>query len=225
MERFATSNFTTERNIHVKLHTIALAGALVASTSLPAFAASTLDVPIAAAAPSNFANAAVAQLGWDASNDRSADEAATVHTYGDGTNLYVRFDASQREQMIGTDGGDYVAIDLWPAGATGDAYRLGVNLDGSHTSDSSANTANWSASASKNGSSYSVTMKIPMSVFASASTPVKVQFTRYIASSGVQQVWSHGNAGAAADDIAQAGTMMLNSSVGSATTQPGGKTR
>ena len=187
---------------------IALAVALVACAALPALAVSTLDVPIVAGAPADFSKAAVVELGWDPQNNRPADEVATAQVHGDGTTLFVRFDVPQREVL---EASDNVAIDLWPLGANGDYYRLGVNLDGSRTPNSTANTANWGVAKSTYAGGYSVTMSIPMSVVTATSTPVLVQiFSRWIAFAGEQQIWSHNSSTASLEDaIAQAGTMPI----------------
>jgi len=141
----------------------------LAMSAAPAFAATSLDVPTVASAPSldphapsAFGNAGTATLAYDPSGGR-ASEPATVHVVRDSSSLYVRFDVPQREPVIGFAGGDSVAIDLWPAGNSGDHYRLGAGLDGKHTSDSTDNTATWDASAATAAGGYVVTMKIPLS--------------------------------------------------------------
>jgi hypothetical protein len=195
---------------------IALAGACtLAMSAAPAFAATSLDVPSVAAAPSldphapsAFGNAGSATLSFDASGGR-ASEPATVHVVRDGSALYVRFDVPQREQIIGFAGGDSVAIDLWPAGS-GERYHLGVGLDGKHTVDSTDNTAAWETAAASSTGGYTVTMKIPLSAVGSSS---HVQFTRWISTTGQLQLWSH-DGGESADDLAQAGTLTFASAVG-----------
>jgi hypothetical protein len=209
--------------MYLRNYIVAVAVALVARASLPALAVSTLDVPIVAGAPAEFSKAAVAEIGWDPQNNGPADEAATAHVYGDGTTIFVRFDVPQREVLEGSEGGDCVAIDLWPKGASGEYYRLGVNLDGSHTDDSTANTVNWGVAKSTHVGGYSVTISIPMSVVTTTSTPVLVQFSRWIAFTAEEQIWSHNSANASLEDIAQAGTMILESPLGFTKTLPGGK--
>jgi hypothetical protein len=203
-----------KRIISVTHRTIALAVALFAGAILPALAGASLDVPIVPSAPAGVSNGAVADLGWDPVNNRSADEAATVRVYSDGITLFVRFDAPQREVLVGGQGGDFVAIELWPNGASGAYYQLGVNLDGSHTFDSTANTANWAVEKSTHAGGYNVTMKIPMSVVMVTSAPVLVQFSREIALTGEQQIWSHNGSNGSPEGIAQAGTMILKTTVG-----------
>jgi hypothetical protein len=202
----------------VKRSILALAGALsiTLSAAVPALAATSLDVPAVASAPSldphaasPFGNAGAATLAYDASGGR-ANEPATVHVARDSSSLYVRFDVPQSEQLIGADGGDSVAIDVWPSSDTGDRYHLGVGLTGKHTDDSTANTASWETAAASFVGGYVVTMKIPLSALGSSS---RVQFSRWISSTGELQLWSH-DGGQAADDLAQAGTLTFASSVG-----------
>jgi hypothetical protein len=200
----------------VKRSIFALAGALsLAISAAPAFAATTLNVPTVASAPSldphaAFGNGGTATLAFDASSGARADEPATVHVVRDSPTLYVRFDVPQREQLVGFAGGDSVAIDVWPGGNSGDRYHLGVGLDGKHTADSTANTAGWDTAAASLSGGYAVTMKIPLSAVGSSS---RVQFSRWIATTGVVQLWSH-DGGQTADELAQAGTLTFTSAVG-----------
>lgn len=201
----------------MKRSILALAGVLAITISAaPAFAATSLNVPTVASAPSldphapsTFGNAGEAKLAFDASGGR-ATEPATVHVVSDNTSLYVRFDVPQTEQLIGFAGGDSVAIDLWPSGSTGDRYHLGVGLDGKHTSDSTENTASWDTAAASYSGGYTVTMKIPLSAVGSSS---HVQFSRWISSTGQMQLWAH-DAGATNDELAQAGTLTIAAAVG-----------
>ena len=201
----------------MKRSILALAGALsMTMSAAPAFAATSLDVPAVASAPSldphapsAFGNAGTATLSFDASGGR-ATEPATVHVVRDSSALYVRFDVSQREQLIGFAGGDSVAIDVWPAANTGERYHLGVGLDGKHSADSTANTSSWETAAASSAGGYTVTMKIPLSALGSSS---HVQFSRWISTTGELQLWSH-DGGQAADDLAQAGTLTFASSLG-----------
>lgn len=202
----------------MKRSIFALAGALaITMSAAPAFAATTLDVPTVASAPSldphapsQFGKTGTATLAFDASGG-SAHEPATVHVARDGSSLYVRFDVMQSEQLIGFDGGDSVAIDVWPSGDTGDRYHLGVGLNGKHTSDSTANTASWETAVASVTGGYVATMKIPLSAVGASS---RVQFSRWIATTGEVQLWSH-DGGKTADELAQAGTLTFASSVGS----------
>jgi hypothetical protein len=211
-----TINYTkTKRIISAKHGTIVLAFALFLGATLPALAGASLDVPLVPGAPEAFSKGTVADLGWDPVHNRPADEPATVHVYSDGATLFVRFDAPQTEVLTGGQGGDSVAIDLWPNGASGDYYHLGVHLDGSRTFDSTENTANWAVEKSMYADGYNVTVKIPMNVITGASAPVLVQFSREIALTGERQIWSHHGSNGSPVGVAQAGTMILKTTVGS----------
>jgi hypothetical protein len=195
---------------------LALIASLMAAGSLSALAAFSLSVPVVAAVPpasaSSFPNGVVAKLDWDLTDGQNTSEPATATLVRDGKYFYVRFDATQTAPMIGLAGGDSVAINLWPNGQSGELYRFGVGLSGAHTLDSTANTADWEATESTHPGGYSVTMKIPMSVVPSTSA-VRVQFSRWIASTGELQVWAHSSA---ATDVDQAGSLTFSSSVGTA---------
>ena len=189
---------------------------VAAAAALPAFAASNLSVPVVAAAPTSnagFSGAAVARLSWNATDSRPvSDQPATASAISDGKYLYVRFDVVQHDPMIGSAGGDSVAIDLWPNGPSGEQYHYGVGLDGARTTESTANTAGWEATTATHAGGYTVTMKVPMSAVPATATS-QVQFSRWIASTGESQVWAHDSA---SSDVAQAGSMTFTSAVGAA---------
>jgi hypothetical protein len=208
----------------VKISTIALAAALVAASATPAFAAtSTLDVPVAKTAPtldahadeSAFDPSALAQLSFSTSGDK-AKESTDVHLTTDGTFLYVRFDASQSEK-IGSS--DRVGIDLWPSGSSGSLYRFASSPDGTKDANAAATAAapSWVVSSNEFDGGYTVTMKIPLAGLhgVSGTGPWNVQLVRSIGATGQQLVWSHDGTSAAADDLAQAGTMTIPAAVSS----------
>jgi hypothetical protein len=195
----------------------ALAGAIALATSaMPALAATSIDVPVVAAAPSldphasnAFSGAATAMLASYVKSSQSANEPASVRIVSDGKALYVRFDVSQQfDPLEGFDGGDSVAVDLWDA--SGNPTHLGVSLNGTHTSDSTPDTAGWDTAASTRAGGYTVTMKIPLGTTSGS----RVQFSRWIAASGQEQVWSHDASQPADDGLAQAGTLNFASSAG-----------
>ena len=196
---------------------IAFAATLTIAGALPALAAFSLNVPLVAAIPtaptSSFPAGATAKLDWNLTEGHTAEEPATAALVSDGKYLYVRFDVTQTAPLIGLDGGDNVAVDLWPDGESGEHYRFGVGLSGAHTADSTTNTAGWESTESTHPGGYQVTMKIPMTAVASPNT-ARVQFSRWIASTGELQVWAHSTA---ESDVAQAGTLTIGGSV-SATT-------
>lgn len=220
------------RRIHlVKRLIIAFAGALLAAAALPVLAASSLDVPTASAAPSvdpraddtAFDPSAVAQLSWNATQTRAADEQTTARIATDGKFLYVRFDAAQKERIVsaqpadGKSDGDLVWIDLQPSGASGPLYRFAASPDGSSGATASNGAApQFQASGATYDGGYTVTMKIPLATLRSAQSGASwsAQFARSIHSSGQQFVWSHDG------NVAQAGTMTMPASVGSTSGSP-----
>jgi hypothetical protein len=200
----------------VKRSLFALAGVIaLVSSAMPALAATSIDVPVVASAPSldphanAFGGAATATLTSYVNGSQSANEPATVRLVSDGNALYVRFDVSQQfDPLEGFEGGDSVAVDLWDA--SGARSHLGVNLNGTHTSDSTPNTADWDAAASTHAGAYTVTMKIPLGT----ANGSHVQFSRWIASSGQEQVWSHDASQPSDDELAQAGTLTFAGAAG-----------
>jgi hypothetical protein len=200
----------------VKRIQAALILTVFAATAAPALAAFALNVPLAANVStvpgSRFPDGAIAKLDWNSTEGHTANEPATATLVSDGHALYVRFDVTQTAPMIGLAGGDNVAVDLWPNGESGDVYRFGVGLSGARTADSTANTIGWEATESTHPGGYQVTMKIPIS--AVSANVVRVQLSRWIASTGELQVWAHN---AAETDVAQAGTLTIAGSVGAAT--------
>jgi hypothetical protein len=200
----------------VKRRILALAGAISLASALPALAATSINVPLVASAPSldphagaAFTGGAVAPLTYIANGGQNAGEPASVRLLSDGKALYVRFDVTQQfEPLEGFDGGDAVAVDLWDAG--GEHYHLGTGLNGKHTLDSTANTADWQTAVMTRSGGYTVTMQAPIVTTAS----LRVQFSRWIAATGEEQVWSHDPSQPADDELAQAGTLIFASSVG-----------
>ncbi len=204
----------------------ALAGALIAVGALPAFAASSLEVPTATAAPSvdpradftSFDPAAVAQLSWDSTKSRPAAEDTTARIATDGKFLYVRFDATQTERIVSTQpvdaksSGDLVWVELQPSGSNATSYRFASSPDGSSGATASTGTAPaFTTSGATFDGGYTVTMKIPLAGMTAAASggAWNVQFGRAISALGDQIVWSHeGN-------VAAVGTMTMPASVGS----------
>ncbi|HEY1653777.1 MAG TPA: hypothetical protein VGF86_01535 [Candidatus Tumulicola sp.] len=214
----------------MKRTVFALVGALFAASALPAFAASSLEVPTAATAPSvdpradstTFDPAAVAQLSWDSTSSKAAPEDTTARVSTDGKFLYVRFDATQSERIVSAqpaDGrnGDLVWVELQPGGSSATTYRFASSPDGSGAASASSGTAPvFSSSGSTFDGGYTVTMKIPLAGLQSVPSggTWNVQFGRAIVTSGTQLVWSHDG------NVAQAGTMTMPASVGSTGSAP-----
>jgi hypothetical protein len=169
-----------------------------------------------------WSKAASAKLGWDVVHARPVTEATTAWIATDGSALFVRFDATQHESIaasqhtndVGQGSDDQVAIDLWPAGIGGYMYQFAATPNGTHYQMSSENTSyspSWESLAATHDGGYTVTMKIPLGVMrgVGASHPWKVQFTRYVHSTGEQQVWSYDSAINNPDDLARAGSMTM----------------
>lgn len=210
----------------MKLTTLAVTATLVAAGIAPAWAASSIDVPTAATAPSvdpraddaDFGPAAIAQLGWNSTQSRDAGEQTTARVSTDGKYLYVRFDASQQERIVsapiadGRSDGDLVWVDLQPSGASGSSYRFVASPDGTGGATASAGTVPaFTASGATFSGGYTVTMKIPLSgLHGAAGGSWIAQFGRSVHASGQQFVWSHDG------NVAQAGTMTMPASVGMA---------
>lgn len=204
--------------------TFALAGLLLALGALPASAASAISVPTTRTAPpvdpraddSTFQPAAVAQLGWNSTQSRDANEETVARVSTDGTYLYVRFDAAQQERIAsapvadGKSDGDLVWIDVQPGGASGASYRFASTPDGSSGSTATTGTAPaFQASGTTFDGGYTVTMKIPIAGLQGAqSGSWSVQFGRGVHASGQQFVWSHDG------NVADSGTMTMPTSVG-----------
>jgi hypothetical protein len=202
-----------------RIFTAFIATMMIAAGALPALAAFSLNVPLVAGASVTLASSfrgAVAKLSWNSTDGHTAEEPATATLVSDGQHLYVRFDVTQSAPLIGLAGGDYVAIDLWPDGEGSDLHRFGVGLNGARTTDSTANTTGWEANETTRPGGYTVTMKIPVTDVPSTSA-VRVQFSRWIASTGELQVWAHSSA---ASNLAEAGTLMVSGSVGAAALSP-----
>ena len=197
----------------------------LAATMTPVWAASSIEVPTSPTAPSvdpraddaTFAPAAIAQLGWNSTQSRDADEETTARVSTDGKNLYVRFDATQRERIVsasvvdGRSDGDLVWIALQPSGASGATYTFAASPDGTSgaaTAPSSTAPAFKASGATFDGG-YTVTMAIPLSALRGAQGGAwSAQFGRSVHASGQQFVWSHDG------NVAQAGTMTMPASVG-----------
>lgn len=212
----------------MKYSSLALLGALLATSAIPALAAPNLSIPIAATAPptnpnadiSTFAPAAIADLTWNARTSKDANESTSAMLATDRTYLYVRFDASQSERIDsaafvdGQTGGDAVAVDLWPAGAGGTHYHFAAAPDGTPGASASSGTAPaFQSSGTTYPGGYVVTMKIPLAALHGTPGSWNVQLSRTVAASGATYVWSHDGSGSP-DGLAQAGTMVVPAAIG-----------
>ncbi|HEY0613333.1 MAG TPA: hypothetical protein VGC96_01785, partial [Candidatus Elarobacter sp.] len=187
-----------------------------------------LAIPTVATAPpldpkadaATWKDAASVTLPWDVPHQKPASEPTTARIMTDGTNLYVRFEAKQREPLmavqhtndVGSGTDDVVYIELWPNGANGFTYEFVANSNGTHYQTSTENTAyapTWTSLGAAFGNDYTVTMQIPLNVMRGngSSRGWLVQFIRIVRSTGERQVWSYGSAQTNVDDVTYAGTL------------------
>jgi hypothetical protein len=174
-------------------------------------------------------------LPWDVAQARAARNATTVHVATDGKMFYVRFDAQQQEPVVASQhsddlitGGTNVAsstpgsiawsddsvwVDLWPTGSGGFEYQFESNAIGAHNESSSENAdfaPQWQSDGSRNGGGYTVTMAIPLAVIHGAHAGTwRVQFARYVRSTGEVDVWSYDSSQTSPDDPARAGDVTV----------------
>jgi hypothetical protein len=172
-----------------------------------------------------------APLEWDVGHARTSQDTTTVHVTTDGKFLYVRFDAQQREPLMASqhsddtvaggsniNGGiawtdDAVWVDLWPTGPAGFQYQFESNPNGAHNEASSENTAfspAWESRGATVSNGYVVTMAIPLAVVHGAHPGTwRVQFVRYVRSTGELDVWSYDSSQTNPDDPARAGRLNI----------------
>jgi len=168
-------------------------------------------------------------LRWDVAHARPAQEPTTVYVTTDGKFLYLRFEAVQREPVIAVqhsndaivggsniNGGiawsdDAVWVDLWPTGAGGFQYQFESNPDGAHNEASSENAdfaPQWESRGKVTQDGYTVTMAIPLTVVHGAHPGTwRMQFVRYVRSTGSLDVWSYDSAQTNPDDVSRAGNV------------------
>ncbi len=108
---------------------------------------------------------------------------------------------------------DAVWVDLWPTGPGGFQYEFESNPIGAHNEASSENSAfapDWRSSGAIEGAGYTVTMAIPMSVVHGAHAGTwRMQFVRYVRSTGELNVWSYDGAQTNPDDAARAASVSV----------------
>src|SRR5438552_9629875 len=165
-------------------------------------------------------------LTWDVQRARPMREQAVAHVTTDGASLLVRFDVAQREPVVqlqrtndvgqGTD--DEVWVDLWPSGPTGFQYQFFVTPNGTHYESSTENTTyapHWSSFGAARAGGYTVTMRIPLDVMrgTQSSGSWRIQFGRYVRTTGEQAVWSYDAAQTNPDDPARAGSMQMAATI------------
>src|SRR5579884_826044 len=193
----------------------------------------TIAVPVVQAAPplapqaarTTWSPQADVSLRWDVAHGRAATDPTAVHVVTDGKYLYVRFDAQQREPVVASQHGDdtvaggsninggiawpddAVWVDLWPTGPGGFHYQFESNPIGAHNEASSENTSfspQWQSYGAIQNGGYTVTMAIPLAVIHGAHAGTwRIQFVRYVRSTGELNVWSYDTAQTNPDDVAR----------------------
>lgn len=170
-------------------------------------------------------------LPWNVQHDKPASDSTAVRVVTDGHYLYVRFDAVQREPVIANQhsddvvtGGsnigngiawsdDAVWVDLWPTGAGGFQYQFESGPNGAHNEASTENTAfapQWESHGWRTADGYAVTMAIPLAVVHGAHAgDWRIQFARYVRSTGELDVWSYDSAQTNPDDVSRAGVATM----------------
>lgn len=165
-----------------------------------------------------WSQAATVTLPWDVQHQRPATEPTTAQLATDGANIYVRFEAQQREPLLaqqhtndvgdGTD--DEVWVDLWPGGSAGFYYQFAATSNGTHYQYSSENTAyapTWESAGSARAGGFTVTMRIPLRIMRGGGTGWRVQLVRIVRSTGERQIWSYSPAQTNGDDVTYAGAL------------------
>lgn len=197
-----------------------------------------LTVPVVHAAPPLDPSASVAgwptaaiSLSWDVGHQNAAQNSTVVHVASDGKYLYVRFDAVQHAPLVAAqhsndtisggsnvNGGiawtdDAVWVDLWPRGPSGFQYQFESNANGAHNEASSENVdfePQWQTRGVATSGGYTVTMAIPLAVIHGAHAGAwRMQFIRYVRSTGELNVWSYDAAQTNPDDPARAGSVTM----------------
>jgi hypothetical protein len=205
--------------------------ALVSAFAVPSAAS---PPPMAPSEPvQSWSGAASLPLTWDVGHARPAGQQTTAHVQTDGHYIYVRFDARQTMPVIATqhsndtvtggsnvNGGiawsdDAVWVDIWPTGPAGFQYQFESNPIGAHNEASSENTnfaPHWQSRGALTSNGYTVTMAIPIAVIRGAHAGGwRLQFIRYVRSTGELDVWSYDPAQTSPDDSARAGTANITS--------------
>lgn len=199
--------------------TPAAAGAVDATGPFTLTAATTQSAPAIDGTLSDAAwkNAAHAQLQWDFTFQRPAEEATDAYVMVDSRYLYVAFVAKQREAIVATQHtddqpmptDDVVRLYVWPAGDRGNEYFFVANPAGTRFASSSENTAfapGWEAVGKQTKDGYIVTERIPLDVMRSDGRSTwRVQFDRRIRSSNQVMEWAHAQAQGGTDSNIYAG--------------------
>ena len=203
--------------------------AAIAALALP----TSSPPPLAPAAPvTSWPQKQSVTLPWDVGHGHPAVNETNVHVATDGKFIYVRFEATQHVPVIATqhsndtitggsnvNGGiawsdDAVWVDVWPTGPAGFQYQFESNPIGAHNEASTENVnfaPQWESRGEHTADGYVVTMAIPIAVIHGAHAGAwRMQFVRYVRSTGELDVWSYEPTQTSPDDSARAGVVTFS---------------
>ena len=216
---------------------------LFCGASAPALAANesfAIQVPALAATPQmngtvddSWAKAAQATTAFDFTYQHASTDPSTVYIAQDAAGIDVAFVATQHEPITdatetngqGVLNDDNVTVALYPQGVNGLAYTFSANPRGARYQTSSENTAytpQWTASARLTSGGYVVTMHIPYAIIRSGgATSWRAQFERTVVATNSTIVWEHIPGQRNAADPAYAGTLSgISDRISSASSRP-----
>src|SRR5450755_324558 len=194
----------------MKTNSLVVACAVAVATPCAAFAAGLpkIAVPLLVQAPAmsgaidaSWSAAAKLSLDSDFTYRRPVTAPTAVYVAQDTDALDVGFEVTQRESLTaaqetngpGVDSDDNVTVYLFPQGTVGFAYTFSANARGARYQTSSENTAyspQWTASAKITPTGYTVTMRIPFNLMRTGgSTQWRAEFARTSVASGGTALW------------------------------------
>ncbi len=157
--------------------------------------------PFDAALDGAWSSAAVVHLGYDATDRTRAHEDTIVRIGRFAGNLYVAFDARQREPVEATQltngsgvlAGDAVMVHIWPNGLNGFAYWFAANPLGArdqYSSENSAYAPSWFAYGRRTHGGYIAILEIPLNALhLQKPADWRMQFHRIVVASNSNFVW------------------------------------
>lgn len=166
----------------------------------------------------SWSSAARIPISFDFTYQRTG-EPTDVYIAQDSAALDIAFRVEQKRPLIATQetngpgvlNDDHVIVYLWPEGTQGFAYAFMANALGARYQTSSENTAyspEWTATARRTLFGYIVTMRIPFSVIRSAgSHNWHAQFARITAADNGEEVWAHARTQRTASEEAFSGVL------------------
>lgn len=180
----------------------------------------------------SWSKAAQVPVTYDFTYQRSG-EPTVAYIAQDGNGLDIAFEVRQQEAVTAaaqTNGAgvlndDNVNVALWPKGAQGFFYTFTANANGARyqtSSENSAFTPQWTASARRTPSGYTVTVHIPFDIIRSAGSKTwSMQLSRTGIAANSTQVWAHASGQRNANEAQFAGTLLgVNAGKGAASIRP-----